>query len=76
MSTSLRSYLGDDELLAAEQIPDAEKARRLSKFMGLFNAALDSSAPLINIVTLVCLMSIMSQGKVDLTLIGFSAKFP
>ena len=49
LSTSLRSYLGDDELLAAEQIPDAEKARRLSKFMGLFNAALDSSAPLINI---------------------------
>ena len=49
LSTSLRSYLGDDELLAGQELSDAERGKREAKFLALFTAALDSSAPLINI---------------------------
>ena len=49
LDTSLRSYLGDDELLSTETLSDVEKEARKVRFMSQFKAALTSSEPLINI---------------------------
>ena len=49
LDTSLRSYLGDDELLAAEALSDVEREARKVRFISQFKAALNSAAPLINI---------------------------
>ncbi len=49
LDTSLRSYLGDNELLSAEKLSDVEKEARKVRFDSQFRAALNSAEPLINI---------------------------
>ena len=49
LDTSVRSYLGDEELLSTETLSDVEKEARKVRFMSQFKAALTSSEPLINI---------------------------
>ena len=49
LNTSLRSFLGDDELLTAVQLSPSEKESRKVRFESQFKAAMQSSEPLINI---------------------------
>ena len=49
MATSIRSYLGDGDIHAAEKLTDMERESRRSRFMAQFIATYESSAPLVNI---------------------------
>ena len=60
LATSIRSYLGDTELHAAEKLTEPVKDRRRNRFMAQFQAAYESSAPLVNIDP-ACLISVHTK---------------